>query len=213
MDELNLYDDLFARVRGDKKFHSIKSLIQPDDAEVRVIAAILSQADDFVKACQDFVDSFTNYQREVGDYWATPAELLTSRCPRCFSTDLTSLTIFDDEYCCPCGWEGIPIRAGDCDDKAILLVSLLRYELPPESVYCAVGIHRNRGKSEGHMWVVIEDAGEDHIVEATAPSSAPVVGEYDLMAIFNDVYAFSYQKGLREFNLIPLEEVKYVKAY
>jgi len=176
---LSRYSDLLANVRWDRTHHSIRSLVQPDDPEVLEVASVLSQADNFVAACQDFVDSFTTYEKEIGDYWDTPAELLHD-------------------------------RAGDCDDKAILLASLLRYKIPPEQVFCAVGTWTHGGKTEGHMWVVMDSyAEEDHIVEATAHSRMPVRGVYKLQALFNDKYAFSYPEGLRHFDLIPSREAIY----
>lgn len=76
---LKQYFDFRANVRYDGKYHSIRQLIQPDDPEIKEIAAVLSKADDFVGAAQDFVDSFTVYKREVGDYWSTPVETLANR--------------------------------------------------------------------------------------------------------------------------------------
>lgn len=173
---LEQYQDLLANVRRDNKLHSIRQLIQPDEPEVRDVARVLVGAPDFVKACQDFVNSFTTYQREVGDYWTTPAELLQA-------------------------------RAGDCDDKAILLTSLLRNYIPAENVFSAFGTWRKNGKDEGHMWVVMENGnGTDRIIEATAPSSYRVKGRYKLMTLFNDRYAFSYPQGLSEFELTPVEQ-------
>ena len=78
-DLLRQYIDLKANVRHDGKYHAIRQLVQPDDPEVKEIAAVLWQADDFVAVAQDFVDSFTVYQREIGDYWQTPAETLARR--------------------------------------------------------------------------------------------------------------------------------------
>ena len=173
---LSRYSDLMANVRWDRKHHSIRSLVQPDDPEVIEVARVLAQTDDFVSACQDFVDSFTTYQREVGDYWTTPSELLRD-------------------------------RAGDCDDKAILLASLLRYKIPPEQVFCAVGTWTHGGRTEGHMWVVMDSYDEfDRVLEATAHSRMPVRGFYKVQAVFNDKYAFSHPEGLRYFDLIPSRE-------
>ena len=167
---LSMFDDLFASVRYDNDFHSIRSLVQPDDPEVREIAAVLEAAPDFIEACQDFVDSFTTYENEVGDYWTEP-------------------------------WELLEERAGDCDDKAILLCSLLRTVLPADQVFCAVGDWALNGRG-GHMWVVTQGKNsEDRIIEATASSTKPVKGNYNLQAIFNDVYAFATPAGRKEFAL------------
>ncbi len=210
---LEQYYDLLANVRHDGQYHSIRSLVQPQDAEVRVVAAILSEHPNFIAACQNFVDSFTTYAREVGDFWALPAETMTPHCPICDSLLLLPVDESSDIYLCArCDWKGTPLRRGDCDDKAILLTSLLRYEIPADQVFCAVGDWVLGGKREGHMWVVIEGDSEDEVIEATAPANATVRGEYQLMAIFNDIYAFSYPNGLRAFDLRPVSMRELVPA-
>ena len=169
--QIKQYKDLLASVRHDGKYHSIKALVQPDDPEVRDVARVLVQANDFIAAAQEFVDSFTTYQTEVGDYWTVPGELLEA-------------------------------RAGDCDDKAILLTSILRNYLPADQVYCAFGLWILDGETTGHMYVVTEgEDGEDHIIEATASPKMKTRGKYVLHGMFNDKYAFSTEIGLREFDL------------
>ena len=173
--QLQLYSELLANVRYDGKYHSVKELVQPDDPTVRDIARVLVQAKDFTKAAQEFVDSFTTYQNEVGDYWTTPAELLEA-------------------------------QAGDCDDKAILLCSILRNYLPPDQVYCAFGLWVLDGETTGHMYVVTEgEDGDDRIVEATAGPERKTRGKYVLHGMFNDKYAFSTEIGIREFDLKTVE--------
>ena len=177
--QLHLYKDLLANVRYDGKYHSVESLVQPDDPGVRDIARVLVQANDFIGAAQEFVDSFTTYQNEVGDYWTEPNEILDR-------------------------------RAGDCDDKAILLCSILRNYLPADQVYCAFGLWIMNGETTGHMYVVTEgDEEEDRIVEATAGPDRKTRGKYILHGMFNDKYAFSTNIGLREFDLktVNLEEI------
>lgn len=169
--QIRMYQDLLANVRYDKQYHSVKALVQPDEPTVRNVARVLVQAEDFIKAAQEFVDSFTTYQTEVGDYWTTPDELLEE-------------------------------QAGDCDDKAILLCSILRNYLPPDQVYCAFGLWSLNGELGGHMWVVTEgEDGEDRVIEATAGPGKRLRGKYILHGMFNDKYAFSTDIGLREFDL------------
>lgn len=173
--QIKQYEDLLANVRHDGKNHSIKSLVQPDDPAVRDIARVLVQANDFIAATQEFVDSFTTYQTEVGDYWTVPSEILEN-------------------------------RAGDCDDKAILLASILRNYLPADQVYCAFGLWLLDGETTGHMYVVTEGAdGEDRIIEATAGPERKTRGKYVLHGMFNDKYAFATEVGLREFDLKTVE--------
>lgn len=173
--QLRFYQDLLAKVRYDGKYHSIEALVQPDEPTVRDIARVLVQANNFIEAAQEFVDSFTTYQNEVGDYWTTPAELLAA-------------------------------QAGDCDDKAILLVSILRNYLPPDQVYCAFGLWVLDGETTGHMYVVTEgEDGDDRIIEATAGPERKTRGKYVLHGMFNDKYAFSTEIGIREFDLKTVE--------
>lgn len=206
---LSHYADLVGRVRG-RELQAIRALVQPDDPEVREVANVLAQSPDFVSACQDFVHSFTTYRREIGEFWATPAETMAPLCPKCLAATVIPVDGDEETYQCQvCGWRGTPIRAGDCDDKAILLVSLLRTRLPADKVFCAFGVHRN-SRAEGHMWVIMDGEYHDRIIEATASSESLIRGEYELMAFFNDELAFAYPSGIKAFNLIPVKEAVYV---
>ena len=204
---LEQYQGLNARVRHDSQYHPIMELVRPNDPTVRNIARVLVQAPDFIAASQEFVDSFTTYRREIGDYWATPAETMALRCAECKSSkDIVPIPLFENSeqlYKCNfCGWQGVPVRAGDCDDKAILLCSILRNYMPADEVYCAIGLWTSAGDTDGHMWVVTPgNDGKDRIVESTAPPSRPVRGKYTLEAIFNDRYCFATRVGLKEFDL------------
>lgn len=169
---LELYSDLLANVRYDGKYHSIKALVQPNDPTVREIAEILHRAPDFVAAAQDFVDSFTTYEQEIDDYWATPGEVLEA-------------------------------EAGDCDCKAILLLSILRNFIPAERVFAAFGNLRN-GSDTGHMWIETDGILMPEIIEATTHSKQQLKGSYDYLAIFNDKYAFASPQGIKEFDLEPV---------
>ena len=183
--KIKRYDDLLADVRHDHEYHSIRSLVQVDNPEVREIARVLIQANDFIESSQEFVNSFTSYGSEVGDFWRTPAETLEKR------------------------------TAVDCDDSAILLCSLLRNYIPPDQVYCAFGLWAMGGKTDGHMFVVTKgEGGEDRILESTAPPGKSLRGKYVIYGMFNDSYAFSTDMGLKEFDLKIAEEKEesYVKS-
>jgi len=174
--KIKRYDDLLADVRHDHEHHSIRSLVQPDDQEVRDIARVLVQASDFLNAAQEFVNSFTTYGSEVGDFWRTPSETLEKR-------------------------NGV-----DCDDSAILLCSILRNYLPPDQVYCAFGLWAMGGKTDGHMFVVTKGEGdEDRIIESTAPPAKLTRGKYVIYGMFNDSYCFATDIGLKEFDLKAVE--------
>ena len=70
---LKLYSEILADVRRNG-LCPIKSLVQPDYPEVREVAQVLSQAEDPIAAAQEFIDDFTDYLHEEGDYWSTPRE-------------------------------------------------------------------------------------------------------------------------------------------
>ena len=81
--KLNFYPEILANVRNDGKYYLIRSLIQVDDPDVREIARVLVQADNFIEAAHEFVNSFTSYRREIGDFWALPTEMLGARAGDC----------------------------------------------------------------------------------------------------------------------------------
>lgn len=76
--------------------------------------------------------------------------------------------------------EVISRRAGDCDDSAILLCSLLRRFYPPDRVYVVAGTYRGLG----HAWVELD--GE--ILEPTYSHARPVTDpwNYKKLVAFND---------------------------
>lgn len=169
------YSDLLADVRYDGRYHSIRSLVQPDDSEVREIARVLVQAPDFFEATLEFVNSFTTYREEVGDYWETPGETLAERGADCDGKAILLCSILrnyipPEEVFCAFGlW-----RAGG----------------------------ETTGHMWG---VIGSKDGEDIILEATAAPSKPQKGKYIIHGIFNDRYTFATDIGLREFNLKPVE--------
>jgi hypothetical protein len=171
---LKEYADLLANVRQDVQYHSIRSLIQPNDPTVQEIADVLIQANDFVALAQDMISAFYLYTPEAGDFWNYP-------------------------------WEILEDKAGDCDCRSILLCSILRNFMPPEKVFCAFGYMDPKDKESGHMWVVvIEKNGNERVVEATAPSTKALTGKYEPLALFNDVYAFATEMGIKDFDLKPI---------
>lgn len=205
------YYNLAANVRGDGLYHPIRELVQPNNPLVQDIADILIQSHNFITAAQNFVNSFTSYRNELGDYWATPDETMSPLCPVCLNNfgliESPGNTFEKEVYSCHiCGWSGAPLRAGDCDDLAILLCSILRNFIPENQVYCAVGTWKLYGDEVGHMWVIHDKEGTDHIIESTQGAGQSNHGAYTLGAIFNDKYAFATEWGLQEFDLRPLTE-------
>lgn len=57
-------------------------------------------------------------------------------------------------------------HVGNCVNKAFLLTSLLRRELPTNQVYCVLGNLYN-GHASGHAWVEADINGQVFILEAT----------------------------------------------
>lgn len=78
--------------------------------------------------------------------------------------------------------ETLAKRAGDCDDSAILLCSLLRHFYPPDRVYVTAGTYRGLG----HAWVELDGK----ILETTYSyaHSVPDPQNYHALVKFNDTY-------------------------
>lgn len=173
--QLRLYDDLLADVRHDGKYHSIRALVMPDDPEVREVARVLVQAPDFIATTQEFVNFFTTYRAEVGDYWATPSEVLVERAGDCDDLSILLCSILrnylppEKVYCAFGLW-----RAGGQTTGHMYVITE-------------------------------REDGEDRILEATAGPEKPSRGKYILHGIFNDKYCFSTDIGLREFEMKPVE--------
>jgi hypothetical protein len=84
----------------------------------------------------------------------------------------------------------IQTKVGNCAVKSFLLTSLLRNELPPDQIHCALGNLYN-GKPGGHAWVSLNLAGQEHIMESTTPTAPPLVlasiaKRYEAVHYFND---------------------------
>ena len=79
--------------------------------------------------------------------------------------------------------ETIAQGIGDCDDKSILLVSLLRRRMPPTDVYCTIG----KLGDLGHMWVSIRAKGGFAVIETTVDTPMQMEGQpYYPYFRFND---------------------------
>ncbi len=83
--------------------------------------------------------------------------------------------------------ETLKIKTGDCEDKAILLGSMLRSINPPEDVFVNVGTRGNYG----HVWITLNGK----ILEPydKNPFEFHQQASYEIFYRFNDVYLnFSY---------------------
>ena len=173
--KIKQYDDLLADVRHDHEHHSIRSLVQVDDPEVREIARVLVQATDFITAAQEFVNSFTSYRSEVGDYWTEPWEMLSARAGDCDDSSILLCSLLrnyippDQVYCA----FGLWAMGGKTEGHMFVVT-----------------------KGEG---------GEDRILESTAPPGKVTRGKYIIYGMFNDKYCFATDIGLKEFDLKTVE--------
>jgi len=91
----------------------------------------------------------------------------------------------------------IRTRVGNCAVKSFLLTSLIRNELSPDQVYCALGNLYN-GKPGGHAWPVVRLGGEEYIMESTTPTAPPLVPaslakRYETVHYFNDAKVYAVE--------------------
>lgn len=85
----------------------------------------------------------------------------------------------------------IRTRVGNCCNKAFLLSSLVRNELPPEQVYVILGNLHQPPRPGGHAWVKCYLDGEEYIMESTRGDMKPMVAAkvaevYEEVLYFND---------------------------
>ena len=89
------------------------------------------------------------------------------------------------------------VKVGNCANKAFLLTSLLRQDLPSSQVHCVLGNLYN-GRPGGHAWVQVKLSGLDYIVETTkadvpALVPAPAADRYEAVHLFNDETAYAIE--------------------
>ena len=92
----------------------------------------------------------------------------------------------------------IRTRVGNCANKAFLLCSLLRNELPADKVWVVLGNLNQGGDSGGHAWVQANLNGGSYIMESTREDMQPMVstevaGIYESVLFFNDKGAFAIE--------------------
>jgi len=100
-------------------------------------------------------------------------------------------------------WEVLdPPRYGDCEGSSVVLVSMLRNFLDPQSIYCAIGTYEGKG----HAWTMFSDGTEEYILDSTIPR-ARLVNEdsekeaesYKCYLRFNDQIVIEERDGWQEF--------------
>jgi hypothetical protein len=175
--ELRQYEDLLANVRRDGRFHSIRDLVRPNDPLVAEVSVPLLQAPNFIEAAQDFVSEFTDYTKEIGDYWSYPHETLAYKNGDCDCLAILLCSI---------------LRNGITADRVFCAIGTWQTTGKPDGHMWIL---------------YFDPRGNPRPIEATAPYHETVHGLYQLSAIFNDEYAFSTDHGLSEFGLMPFEVV------
>ncbi len=89
------------------------------------------------------------------------------------------------------------VRVGNCANKAFLMTSLLRQDMPASQIHCVLGNLYN-GKAGGHAWVQVKLGGLDYIVETTRADVEPLVlastaERYEAVHLFNDERAYAIE--------------------
>ena len=89
------------------------------------------------------------------------------------------------------------VKVGNCANKAFLMASLLRQEMPASQVNCVLGNLYN-GKVGGHAWVQVSLNGQDYIIESTRADVSPLVPastaeRYEAVHLFNDESAYAIE--------------------
>lgn len=161
----------------------LTDFITPDALEVvelyNQITENLDNATDRITACWQWVASRVKYVKFVkGKIWVNGKTSVQG--------DFWSLPELT-----------IRTQVGNCAVKSFLLTSLLRNELPPDQVYCALGNLYN-GKPGGHAWVALRHQGEECVMESTQPTAPAMVPastakRYEPVHYFNDVQVYAVE--------------------
>lgn len=171
---LKRYEDLLAAVRWDGKYHSVRQLITPGHPTVQSIANTLIQRGNFANNCQDFVNQFTTYTDELGDYWGTPVETLESQSEDCDGKSILLCSLLRNYY---------------PPDKVFCAVGLW---------------NKGGDDGGHMWVMLNDNKNINRIVESTAGSDHKLYGNYRVLTLFNDEYALSSEAGIKEFDFIPV---------
>lgn len=211
MQDIIISDRRFAEER-----HSITDWVTPNAAEVQDLFPQLQQLtpldttiavwqwiEDHVSypytRCGKHIDhqkliAFrTFYYVNVGDFWNFPCEVIARARAA--------------------GQAGKKI-AGDCEDRAVVVASILRNQLSPSEVYVAIGNYLYPTPS-GHAWVKCQLDGFWYIVDPTLPAGmAAYESDYDEYVLFNDVEVIEHKpiEGVLGKKYSP-KKMEYVKVW
>ena len=154
----------------------LSSFVTPNSLEVQTLHQELTrdidELEDRIIACWNWVASRVNYTKFVkGKIWVNGHS-----------------SVQTDYWQTPS--QLIRTRIGNCANKAFLLASLLRNELPATEVHAVLGNLYN-GRAGGHAWVQANLGGMDYIIESTRPDGPPLIrainaDRYEAVHLFND---------------------------
>lgn len=156
-----------------------REFVRPESYMVRMTAARLHGTTDrqFVESAWAFVANDIEYPsgQVEPDRHEEAFTLASGRVIRRASTDFWQFPT-----------ETLALRIGDCEDKAILLCSILRTRLPPEECCVAVGRYRDMG----HSWVMLPGRWGgiylETVLEPGFYSASQLVSPYSMDWWFND---------------------------
>ena len=155
----------------------LTSFVTPDALEVRKLHEQLTrnidEIEDRVLACWGWVANQVKYVKFV------QARI-----------QINGHVAVQDDY-----WQApsqlIKTKVGNCANKAFLLGSLLRRDLPSERVNVVLGNLSQGDNIGGHAWVEVSLNSHSHIMEATRGDMKPMVSTevadiYESVIYFND---------------------------
>jgi len=162
----------------------LTDFITPSALEVKELHKEITQGIDDLEgrmlACWEWVANRVKYVRFVkGKIWIEG-----------------HVSVQDDYWQTPS--QLIRTRVGNCSNKAFLLASLLRNDLPAKEVYCVLGNLHQAGTPGGHAWVEFRPNSHGYIMEATRGDMKPMVAAevaeiYESVVYFNDESVLAFE--------------------
>jgi len=155
----------------------LTDFITPDALEVKELHESLTrdiaELDDRILACWEWVANRVKYVKFVrGKIWINGHS-----------------SVQDDYWQMPS--QLIRTQVGNCANKAFLLTSLIRNDMPIEQVYCVLGNLHQPGNCGGHAWTEGRFNGHSYIMAATRGDMRPIIISelaqiYEPVIYFND---------------------------
>jgi len=157
----------------------LTDFITPNDLEVenlhKEVTKDIDELEDRLIACWSWVANKVKYVRFVkAKIWVNGHS-----------------SVQDDYWQLPS--QTIRTRIGNCANKAILLTSLVRKELPVDKVFCVLGNLHQPLNSGGHAWVEVKLNSHNYILESTRGDMKPFVVS-DVADVYESVIYFNDEK-------------------